>query len=316
MGRPVRDESTPSGERSAARRGAALAGMVLPPRWIMVAAAIAVAVVVGTGAFYGRSGTSQRLAAALDVSPGAAAGFNVLLITLDTLRADRVGCYGYAGVKTPVFDALASGGVRFADAVTSVPTTLASHSTILTGLYPPNHGVRDNGTFRLVAEQQTLAECLKAEGYTTAAFIASFVVDKRWGLDQGFEVYDGDFTKKDPGSGMPTAYPDRPAHAVIESAVRWLDGYKASASDRPFFAWVHLFDPHSPYTPPEPFRTEYASNLYDGEVAFADSQVGQLLNRLRELEFLDETLVVLVGDHGEGLGDHSEKTHGMLIYES
>ncbi|MCH7527335.1 MAG: sulfatase-like hydrolase/transferase [Planctomycetes bacterium] len=241
---------------------------------------------------------------------------NIALITLDTLRADRVGCYGNRAVQTPVLDGLASGGVRFADAVTSVPTTLASHCTIHTGVYPPHHGVRDNGTFRLLDSHQTLAERLKAKGYATAAFIASFVLDGRWGLAQGFDVYDDDITIQPRVPGKAGGQPQRPGNVVIDSAVRWLDEYRASAADGPFFVWVHLFDPHLPHTPPEPYRTRYASNLYDGEVAFTDSQVGRFLDHLRELELLDRTLVVVVGDHGEGLGDHGESTHSLLIYES
>lgn len=276
----------------------------------------AVLVVAGAWFYYVRPGVAGNLPPSLPVSPGAAAGYNVVLITLDTLRADHLGCYGYAGVQTPELDSLAGEGVRFADAVAANPMTLPSHCTILTGAYAPRHGVRDNGTFRLAAKHETLAERLKAEGYTTAAFIASFVLDKRYGLDQGFDVYDDEVKRNSLAPGMRPPVPERPANAVVDSALGWLKEYRATDPGRPFFIWVHLYDPHTPYLPPEPFRTRYASNPYDGEIAFTDSQVGRLIDHLGELGLLDKTLIVAVGDHGEGLGDHGENTHSLLIYGS
>ena len=279
-----------------------------------IAAFVIVAGLVPLGC--SRSRPVAALAPAIPVTPGAAKGFNIALITLDTLRADRVGCYGYDRVRTPALDGLAAAGVRFVDAVTPVPITLPAHCTILTGKYPPGHGVRDNGTYRLLAEHQTLAEHLQTEGYATAAFLAAFVLDARYGLDQGFDVYDDDFTVRSTVPGKRRGVPQRPGDAVVDSALRWLDGHRSAEANQPFFLWIHLFDPHLPHDPPEPFRTEYASNLYDGEVAFADAQVGRFVDRLRELELQDNTLILVVGDHGEGLGDHGENTHSLLMYES
>ncbi len=253
---------------------------------------------------------------AIDAQSGSAAGFNVVLFTLDTLRADRVHCYGYEDVATPALDALAAEGVRVADAVSVVPMTLPAHATIMTGDYPPRHGVRDNGTYRLTAHRETLAERLKAQGYSTAAFIAAFVLDRRYGLDQGFDVYDDAITPEQGAPGGEPLNPQRRGNVVVDSATRWLKAHEESASDRPFFMWIHLFDPHTPYAPPEPYKTRYARNPYDGEVAFLDRQVGRFVDRLRELDLLDKTVIAIVGDHGEGLGDHGESTHSLLIYES
>lgn len=285
------------------------------PRRVLMAV-VTLFVLAAAGVVYRQSGTTQTLTPAIDVERGAAAGFNVVLITLDTLRADHLRCYGYQGVETPTLDGLATEGVRFVDAVTSVPMTLPSHCTIFTGMYPPRHGVRDNGTYRLVASTETLAERLNSAGYATAAFVGSFVLDKRYGLDQGFDVYNDESTSTTPRPGMPSGVPERTGDAVVDSAIRWLDEYDAARPRRPFFMWVHLFDAHTPYEPPEPFKTRYATNPYDGEIAFADAQVGRLLRRLGELKLLEKAIVVAVGDHGEGLGEHNETTHSFLIYES
>ncbi len=235
---------------------------------------------------------------------------NVLVITVDTTRADHLGCYGHRGVKTPVMDALAQKGVMFANAFTTSPSTLPSHSTILTGLYPCHHGARANGSFKVAPENTTLAEILSAEGYATAAFISAYVLDGRFGLDQGFDLYDDDLSK-----GVKLAahcFRERPAQYTNESAISWLETVK----DRKFFAWIHYFDPHAPYFPPEPFREQYADRPYDGEIAYMDFEIGRLLAGLEALGVLDNTLVVLVGDHGEGLGEHGEQTHSLLIYDS
>ena len=248
---------------------------------------------------------------------GGAKGFNVLLVTLDTLRADHLGCYGYREIETPVIDALAAEGARFTQAASAVPMTLPSHATIMTGLNPPHHGVRDNGTFRLTPEYETLAEIFQRHGYATAAFIAAFVLDARYGLSQGFDHYDDNLTLEyRPSTAQMTSYPDRPANVVVDAALEWLGTYARPQQSRPFFAWVHLFDAHFPYMPPEPFGSRYADRLYDGEIAFLDAQLGRLLEALRPLGFYDSTLVVLVGDHGESLGEHGEVSHAHLIYES
>ena len=253
---------------------------------------------------------------ALPVASGAASGFNVLLITLDTLRADRVGCYGYVGAQTPVLDGLAADGVRFADAVTCVPITLPAHASILTGQDPPRHGVRDNGTFKLVDEHTTLTERLKEHGYATAAFLGAFVLDQRFGVGQGFDVYDDEISADYSLPGVEPLNPQRPGNVVTDAAILWLDEHVASAPTTPFFAWVHLFDPHTPYAPPEPYRSRFAGRPYDGEIAFTDAQVGRFIERMRAHNLMDNTLIVAIGDHGEGLGDHGESTHALLIYGS
>ncbi len=290
-----------------------------------VVAGVIVVVLVLVGYLVLRGGGGAETGGGvLDARAGDAAGYNVLLITVDTTRADRLGCYGYAGAETPVLDGLAAGGVLFSDAVTCVPMTLPSHATILTGDYPPRHGVRDNGTFRLAPKRVTLAERLKTAGYDTFAVLAAFVLDRRFGLDQGFDTYDDAITLKYREAGVRQASPQRPADAVVDSAIAWLDARSTSAGSgvdaggdaKPFFMWVHLFDPHSPCLPPEPFATRFAGRGYDGEVAFMDSQIGRLMESLRGRGLSDRTVTVVVGDHGEGLGDHGESTHSLLIYES
>jgi choline-sulfatase len=287
-----------------------------PPRsrlWLIGAIAGVVVLVLGFASVKFLTRDRVRLLGpGLELSPGAAAGYNVMLITLDTTRADRVGCYGYQGVQTPTIDALAAGGVRFADAVSVVPMTLPAHASILTGDYPPTHGVRDNGTYRLNPEFRTLATDLKSAGYATAAFIGAFVLDARYGLNRGFDVYDDDFTSQ--AAGPDKLNPQRRGDLVVDSAVRWLDDQQKRAPGQRFFTWVHLFDPHMPYDAPEPFKSRYLKEPYDGEIAFVDQQVGRVVEKVRALGQLEKTVVVLVGDHGEGLGDHGESSHSLLIY--
>ncbi|HEV7238742.1 MAG TPA: sulfatase-like hydrolase/transferase [Thermoanaerobaculia bacterium] len=235
---------------------------------------------------------------------------NVLLITLDTTRADRIGAYGYAKAETPNLDRLAGDGVLFEHCITPSAFTLPSHSTIMTGLYPPQHGVRLNGDAALAQANETLAERLTADGYRTGAFAGAFVLDGRWGLSQGFAHYDDEFhLGKD--QRLDLARVQRPANQVVDAALRWLD----QKTVQPFFAWVHLYDAHTPYAPPEPFRARFAGSPYDGEIAFADSQVGRLLDWLEKQGLKDDTIVVVVGDHGEGLGSHGEGEHGFYIYD-
>jgi arylsulfatase A-like enzyme/tetratricopeptide (TPR) repeat protein len=239
---------------------------------------------------------------------------NVVLITLDTTRADHLGCYGYRDAKTPAIDALAGAGVLFAQATSPAPLTLPAHASIMTGMYPPHHGVRVNGNAAVSQAQTTIAEALSAKGYETAAFIAAFVLDGRWGLNQGFQVYDDRFDLRkykhiDLGSVQ------RPGNEVMDAALSWLDSHK----EHPFFAWIHLYDAHTPYEPPEPFLSAYggrgAFGLYDGEIAFADAQVGRCMSRLHAMGLDKKTVVVLMGDHGEGLGSHGEATHGYFAYD-
>ena len=242
-------------------------------------------------------------------TPPPAPPSNLLLITLDTVRADRLGAYGAAGAATPALDGMARAGVRFEQAIAAAPLTLPSHATILTGLPPTRHGLRHNGAGRLADPIDTLAERLRAAGYDTAAFVGAFVLDRRFGLDQGFALYDDEIPR---GATAPHLEAERPASAVVERALGWL----AEREGRPFFAWVHLYDPHAPYAPPEPFRSRFPAQPYEGEIAAVDAQVGRLLAEIESRGWSDRTLVAVAGDHGESLGEHGEATHGLLLYEA
>jgi len=234
---------------------------------------------------------------------------HVLLITLDTTRPDRLGAYGYKGAVTPEFDAFARNGVLFENAYSPVPLTLPSHASILTGTYPPHHGVRTNGKYVLAPQAITLAETLKASGYDTAAFVSSFILDSRFGLDQGFDLYSD---RMDDASRIKNLESERRAAAVYEDFAHWLEHYPGGR----FFAWVHFFDPHSPYDPPEPYRSDARlPDPYDGEIAYMDVYLGKVRNLLGEKGFLDSTLIVLAGDHGEAFGEHQEAGHTIFCYE-
>jgi choline-sulfatase len=236
-----------------------------------------------------------------------AAGFNLLLVTVDTVRADHIGTYGYGLAETPSLDGLAVQGVRFARASSPVPLTLPAHATILSGLLPPRHGVRNNGAERFPDGPATLATKLGAVGYRTGAFIGAFVLDHRFGLARGFDQYDDDIARE----RVADLDAERPGRVVVDRALAWL----AEKSGKPFFAWVHLYDAHAPYLPPEPFRTRHADRPYDGEIAEVDAQVGRLLDALDRQGVAGRTVVAVVGDHGEELGEHGELTHGLLLYE-
>src|SRR5262245_30595238 len=230
----------------------------------------------------------------------------VILVTIDTLRADRLGSYGSPRGLTPSLDAFAREATRFSAAVSQVPLTLPSHATILTGLHPAHHGVRTNDGFRLPAGVPTLAESLKATGYTTAAFIGGYPLrGSTSGLSRGFDRYDDEFL-------VAPDVTERSADAVIQSAAAWID----ANSSRPFFAWIHLFDPHSPYTPPAPFASAHHDAPYDGEVAYTDAAVGRFLDRLRQRHLFAPAAIVIVADHGESLGDPGERTHGTFLYDA
>ncbi len=246
----------------------------------------------------------------IGLSSGAASGFNVLLITLDTMRADHLGCYGHRGIQTPNLDALAGRGVRFAKAFTPSPSTLPGHGTILTGLYPYRHGARTNGSHKLGPQNVTMAEVLKENGYATMAAISAYVLDSRFGPDQGFDLYDDDLSRGVKYSNR--SIRERPAEFTNEVVFGWLDRHVRSK----FFVWVHYFDAHAPYLPPEPYRSRYAAQPYDGEIAHVDEQIGALLARLDKLGLRDKTLVIVAGDHGEGLGQHGEATHSLLVYDA
>jgi arylsulfatase A-like enzyme/Tfp pilus assembly protein PilF len=236
---------------------------------------------------------------------------NVVLITIDTLRADHLGCYGYKQIKTPNIDGLAADGVRFESAFAVVPVTLPSHSSMLTGTYPMLSGMHDFSGNKLSPLQPTLASVLKQAGYQTGAVIGAAVLDSRFGLNQGFDFYYDhfDFSRLDEAN---LDEMERPGNVVADVALDWL----AKNSQRKFFLWMHLYDPHFPYRPPEPYSREYAPQPYDGEIAFADEQVGRLLRFLKEKGIYRNTVIVLCGDHGESLGEHGEKTHGFFIYNA
>jgi choline-sulfatase len=230
---------------------------------------------------------------------------NVLLITIDTLRYDRLG----RGL-TPAIDGLAQRGANFADVRATVPLTLPSHVSIMTGQLPLAHGVRENGVvFVSQPNAPTLARRFKSAGYRTGAFVGAYVLDRRFGLNDGFDVYD-DKIARDPNLGARLEAERRGAE-VVDAALPWL-----AQTASPFLLWVHLYDPHAPYEPPAEFLAKAKGNAYDGEVAYADAQVGRLLRALTDSQRLDSTLIVVTGDHGEGLGDHGEQTHGMLAYDS
>ena len=236
---------------------------------------------------------------------------NLLVITLDTTRADRLGAYGWPDSATPVLDRLAHEGTIFEHAVAPAPLTLPAHSSLFTGAYPFTHGVRDNGGFYLDERAVTLAERLRDVHFATGGFVASYVLDRRWGIAQGFDTYFDNFDGPAKAS-IPKASIKRPGNEVADRALEWL---KAVGANR-FFGWVHFYDPHVPYEPPEPYRSQFAEQPYQGELAFVDSQIGRILRLLEERNLLRKTIVVVIGDHGESLGEHGENTHGFFIYDS
>jgi arylsulfatase A-like enzyme/tetratricopeptide (TPR) repeat protein len=245
--------------------------------------------------------------------------WNVLLVTFDTTRADRIESYGNDRVKTPTLSRLASEGYQFDNAFSAVPITTPSHSTIMTGLYPMAHGVRDNGLFTLGKSQVTLAEMLKEKGYATAAAVGAYPVTSRFGLNQGFDFFDDHLTgfvedylgqRATPKTRL--FFDERRAAQVNEAVLPWLSEH----AENPFFLWVHYFDPHQPFEPPPPYDQLYADDLYNGEIAYSDESLGSLISHLEKLGQLDRTLIVMVSDHGEGLGEHNEVTHAVLAYNS
>ncbi len=275
-------------------------------RTLSILIALAVTVAVAAAVYLVPRGGSLDFAALRGERP-----FNVVVVTLDTTRADRLGAYGYAQASTPTLDALAAEGVLFRRAYSVTPLTLPSHTSLFSGTYPPHHGVRDNGGFIVPDELTTLAEVLGEGGYDTGAFIAAYVLDSRWGLDQGFDTYHDEFDVRGQRFISMGAV-QRPANEVVDAALDWLDGRE----EAPFFLWVHLYDPHAPYEAPEPYRTRFATSPYQGEIAFMDSEVGRLLDALEASGSRTDTYVVVAGDHGESLGEHGEVQHGFFIYEA
>ena len=232
---------------------------------------------------------------------------NLLLVTIDTLRADRVNAS-----LTPNIEALSARGVSFTRARTVAPLTLPAHVSLMTGLLPPNHGVRLNGVHRLGAGIPTLAQTLKTAGYRTGAFVGAYVLNRRFGLAQGFDTYDDEIARGESSVGLLEA--ERRGGVVAERAIGWLQSLRNDGE--PFMMWVHLYDPHAPYDPPPDMLARAMGQPYDGEVAYADAQLGRLVEAVRAAGVLDRTLIVVAGDHGESLGEHGESTHGLLLYES
>ncbi len=237
---------------------------------------------------------------------------SVLFITLDTTRADHLGCYATgksSGAKTPRLDALAAAGLRFAHATAQVPLTLPSHACIFTGTYPEVHQLRDMVGFVLDPKHLTLARMAQKAGFLTAAFVGSKAVDHKFGLQQGFDTYDDEMPLRTHEGEM--LFPERRAIVTTDRALLWLEQH----AGQKFFLWVHYYDPHDPYDPPEPYKSDYASDPYSGEIAYTDEQLGRLLDFLDQAKIRERTLVIAMGDHGEGLNDHGESTHGIFLYE-
>ncbi len=245
--------------------------------------------------------------------------WNLLILTLDTTRADRFGFAGHPRASTPNFDAfVARRAIHFAQTVTAVPLTFPSHTTILSGTYPVFHGIHDNDGFYLDDGVETLAEILGAEGFTTAAFVAAFPLDSRFNLDQGFGLYNDDFqqdwTEAEVRARSPLSFgfAERKADLVNRAAFRWLEDHWQER----FFLWMHYFDPHQPYNAPAPYDSQFAASPYDGEIAFVDEQFGRLLELLESKGLHENTVIAVVGDHGEALGEHGEPTHAAFLYDA
>src|SRR5262245_49852554 len=235
---------------------------------------------------------------------------SILLVTLDTTRADRIGCYGRADAGTPALDALAARGARFERAYTTAPITLPAHASLLTGSTPPHHGLRDNGLAALDESAETLAETCARAGRRTAATVSAFPLARSFGLAQGFELYDDEFGNS---ATAPGAMRQRNGDETVRAARAWL---AALAPDEAFFLWVHLFDAHEPYQAPAEFAQRFPGDPYQAEVAFADSSLGELCAALATLGRAEDTVVCVAADHGEGLGEHGEDTHALLLYDS
>ncbi len=233
---------------------------------------------------------------------------NVVLITLDTVRADHLHCYGYEKIKTPNIDAIAQQGVLFEKAVAQAPLTQPSHASMFTGTNPNVNQVRNNGGFALQPSSITLATILQRHGWNTAGYVSATVLKKVFGFNQGFSTYDDQMPQT--SSGMET--PARPANITVDHAISWLN----AQSNKPFFVWLHLYDAHQPYKPPPQFRKQYPGDPYDAEIAFADQQLGRFLNAVKQKSPPSKTLIVLLSDHGQSLGEHGEYEHGIFLYDS
>ena len=244
---------------------------------------------------------------------------NVLLITMDTTRPDHLSCYNPDAAPTPNIDRLAAGGTRFTQAVVQVPLTLPSHACIHTGAYPEANGIRDNGGFQLDPKVPTLASVVGGHGFETAAFIGAAILNHRYGLNRGFTTYADDMHETRHIEKLPGIMAEIPAEEVSGRAIDWLQSVERKGigrSGKRFFLWLHYYDPHFPYDPPEPFRSRFKSDPYAGEIVYTDAQIGKVLDWLKAKNVADQTLVVLMGDHGESLGEHGEYTHGIFLYDS
>lgn len=235
---------------------------------------------------------------------------SVLLVTFDTTRADRIGVYGYDAAQTPTLAALADRGLLFEKAWAPAPLTLPSHTSMLTGVYPCAHGVHINGVNKVAEQSVLVSEVLSQQGYRTGAFVGSFVLDGKFGLDQGFDRYSAPGASELSGSSENRL--ERPAAEVVDEALSWLGTVGA---DEPFFAWVHFNDPHAPYAPVEPYRSQLA-DAYDGEIATCDAELGRLLEGLAAAGRRDDLLVVVTSDHGESFGEFGERSHGLFVYDA
>ena len=234
---------------------------------------------------------------------------NIILVTIDTVRADHVGCYGAKGVSTPTLDSLAHDGMVFERAIAQVPLTYPSHAAIMTGLYPFQNGAQDFTSRALDARFTTIAEVLRKGGYSTGAVVSSFALDHSWGLSRGFDSYDDEFSSES-YKNRELGLVERKAEESVTHALAWLK----RTPKRPFFLWLHLYDPHSPYSPPQPFRREYADHPYDGEIAYADQELGRVMDWMKQSRLYDSSLIIVASDHGEALGEHGEKEHGFFVY--
>lgn len=237
-------------------------------------------------------------------------GLNYVLITVDTLRADKLGCYGFSKIKTPTVDSFSRQGIKFDRCIAPSPLTLPSHTSLMTGTFPTYHGVRDNGGFLVPEQLTTLAELFKKEDYDTAAFVASYVLDSKWGLDQGFDYYFDDFDLSKYKT-ISLGNVQRRGDEVIGQVIPWLEEHKKNK----FFTWVHLYDPHTPYEPPSPYKEQYPGRPYLGEIAYTDSLMAELWEYLNENNLTEDTVLIFASDHGESLGEHQETTHGFFVYQ-
>ncbi|HEY3380395.1 MAG TPA: sulfatase-like hydrolase/transferase [Vicinamibacterales bacterium] len=306
--------SETAGSGVASQRSAASQPPARRPPWIVLAAIVVALAVVG-GGWWWTTSRPARSTSGLDlgrVTSGArVSDLNLLVITLDTTRADRLGAYGFKNIETPTLDRLAREGVLFEQTMATAPLTLPAHCSIFTSKFPPEHGVRDNGGFFLSPNQLTLATFLKRKGLTTGAVVGAYVLDGKWGLNQGFDAYVDDFDLSKL-SGFALGDVQRVGSEVVDRALPWLEKVKGQR----FFAWLHFYDPHTPYEAPEPFRSRYADHPYSGEIAYMDSQIGRVVEFLETRGLLDRTIIAVMGDHGEGINQHKEGTHGFFIYES